>query len=160
MRLVNFNLSPSVAEWRIIMVVTGLAHTALNVSDMEKSIEFYTNALGFKRAFGMDKPETGEPWIVYLYAGGDQFIELFYGGENFTEYDDCNIGFSHLCFAVTDINEIARMITDAGYELDRPVKFGIDDNWQCWVRDPDRNRVELMQMGDNSLQAKFLQENL
>ena len=141
------------------MIVKGYAHCALNVSDMEKSIEFYEKALGFKRAFGMNKPETGEPWIVYLHAGGNQFIELFYGGENYTEYNDANIGFSHLCFSVTDIHAIAEQITAAGYELDRPVRFGIDENWQCWVRDPDRNRVELMQMGDNSLQAKFFKEN-
>lgn len=141
------------------MIVKGLAHTALNVQNMDKSIEFYTKALGFKEAFGMNNPDTGKPWIVYLYAGGDQFIELFYGGKNYTEYNDSNIGFSHLCFVVSDIEEIAKKITDAGYELDRPVKFGIDDNWQCWVRDPDRNRVELMQMGENSLQAKFFKDN-
>ncbi|MDD2978436.1 MAG: VOC family protein [Hespellia sp.] len=140
------------------MIVKGLAHTALNVSDMEKSVAFYCNVLGFKKAFEMSEPNTGEPWIVYLHAGGNQFIELFYGGVNFTEYDNANIGFSHLCFEVSDIQAIAKQITDAGAELDRPVKFGIDNNWQCWVRDPDRNRIELMQVGEDSPQVKFLNE--
>lgn len=140
------------------MIVKGLAHTALNVADMEKSIDFYCNVLGFERAFEMEEPNTGEPWIVYLYAGGSQFIELFYGGINFTEYSNDNIGFSHLCFEVSDIHAIAEQIEKAGWELDRPVKFGIDNNWQCWVRDPDRNRVELMQMGEESPQMKFLKE--
>ena len=140
------------------MIVKGLAHTALNVSDMEKSIAFYCDVLGFKKAFEMPDPQTKEPWIVYLYAGGGQFIELFYGGVNYTEYSNDNIGFSHLCFEVSDINEIARQIQDAGLELDRPVKFGIDNNWQCWVRDPVRNRIELMQVGEDSPQVKFLKK--
>lgn len=139
------------------MAVKGLAHTALNVSDMEKSIAFYCDVLGFRKAFEMNHPETGKPWIVYLYAGGDQFLELFYGGVDYREYQDTNIGFSHFCLEVQDIQQIAKQITDAGWELDRPVKFGIDGNWQCWVRDPDRNRVELMQIGEESPQKKFLQ---
>lgn len=138
------------------MIVKGLAHTALNVSDMEKSIAFYCDVLGFEKAFEMAEPNTGEPWIVYLYAGGNQFIELFYGGVNYTEYANENIGFSHLCFEVSDIQAIADQVAKAGWELDRPVKFGIDNNWQCWVRDPDRNRVELMQLGEDSPQMKFL----
>ena len=109
------------------MIVKGLAHTALNVADMEKSIAFYCDVLGFRKAFEMADPQTGKPWIVYLYAGG-----------------------------VSDINAIADKITGAGLELDRPVKFGIDNNWQCWVRDPDRNRIELMQVGEDSPQVKFL----
>jgi len=140
------------------MIVTGLAHTALNVLNMEKSIDFYCNVLGFEKAFEMPDPNTGKPWIVYLYAGGTQFIELFYGGVNYTEYTNENIGFSHLCFEVSDINAIANKIVNAGCDLDRPIKFGIDNNWQCWVRDPDRNRIELMQLGEESPQMKFLKE--
>ena len=30
------------------MIVKGLAHTALNVADMEKSIAFYCDVLGFR----------------------------------------------------------------------------------------------------------------
>ena len=28
-----------------------------------------------------------------------------------------------------------------------------DNNWQCWIRDPDEHRIELMQMADDSLQG-------
>lgn len=138
------------------MIITGLGHTALNVADMDKSVDFYCNVLGFEKAFEIEHPDTGKPWIVYLYAGGNQFIELFYGGVDFKEYADTNIGFSHLCFEVSDIHAMADQITNAGVELDRPLKFGCDNNWQCWVRDPDRNRVELMQIGEESPHAQFL----
>lgn len=65
-----------------------------------KAIQFYQDVLGFEKAFDLKNPKTGEPWIVYLYAGGNQFVELFYGGVNYQEYKDENIGFSHTCLEV------------------------------------------------------------
>ncbi len=133
-----------------------IAHAAFNVSDMDKALEFYCGALGFEKAFELPEPDTGAPWIVYLYCGSGQFIELFYGATEVSEFSEARIGYSHLCLQVEDINAIAKQVHDAGLELDMPVKHGVDDNWQCWVRDPDRNRIEFMQISPNSPQAKFI----
>ena len=92
----------------------GVAHAAFNVSDMDKAVQFYHDVFGFEKAFEMAHPVTGEPWIVYLHAGGSQFIELFYGGVNPQEYKDGNIGYSHICFEVADINKTAEQIVKAG----------------------------------------------
>ncbi len=140
-------------------LVKGIAHTAYTVSDMEASLKFYHDALGFERAF--DIPDSkGNPWIVYVHAGRDQFIELFYGGENRIEYKDSNIGYSHLCLEVTDIYALAENIEKAGYKLDSAPRFlESDNNWQAWVRDPDGNRIELMQMGEASLQNRYIREH-
>lgn len=51
-------------------MVKGIGHAAFNVKDMEKTVAFYEQTLGFKRAFDIPRPENGEPWIVYLYGGG------------------------------------------------------------------------------------------
>jgi catechol 2,3-dioxygenase-like lactoylglutathione lyase family enzyme len=137
-------------------MITALAHTALTVMDMEKSVDFYTRVLGFEKAFDIPEPETGKPWIVYLAIAPGQFLELFYGGTTpIREFSSEITGFNHLCFAVSDIQAAAKHIEAAGVTLDRPIKFGCDNNWQCWVRDPDRNRVELMQIGAESPQAKY-----
>ena len=61
-------------------MMKGIAHAAFNVSDMERALRFYRETFGFEKAFELKHPETGEPWIVYVHAGGNQFIELFYGG--------------------------------------------------------------------------------
>ena len=129
--------------------VKGVAHAAFNVSDMEKAIKFYEDVLGFEKAFELQHP----------HAGGNQFIELFYGGVNGQEYKDENIGYSHLCLEVEDIQKIADQITQAGWVLDSPVSQGMDKNWQCWTHDPDHNRIELMQMEEDSLQCRFLKEH-
>lgn len=133
-----------------------IAHVAFHVADMEKSLDFYCRVLPFKKAFEMKNPKDGSPWIVYVSIGGGQFIELFYGAKDPSEVTSDRIGYSHLCLEVEDIHDIAKRVIDAGVELETPVQFGVDDNWQCWVRDPDRNRIEFMQMGADSLQLKYL----
>lgn len=42
-------------------MVKGIGHAAFNVKDMDKTIEFYEKTLGFKKAFEIQKPETGAP---------------------------------------------------------------------------------------------------
>jgi len=56
--------------------ITAIAHLAVTVKDMKKSLDFYTRVLGFKKAFEIPEPETGKPWIEYLYVGNKQFVEL------------------------------------------------------------------------------------
>ena len=141
-----------------VNMMKGIAHAAFNVSDMERALRFYRETFGFEKAFELKHPETGEPWIVYVHAGGNQFIELFYGGVNPQKYQDQNIGYSHLCLEVEDIHETAERIVKAGAPLDSGVRQGCDGNWQCWTHDPDGNRIELMQMSEDSLQCRFLRE--
>ena len=76
-----------------VKMMKGIAHAAFNVSDMERALRFYRETFGFEKAFELKHPETGEPWIVYVHAGGNQFIELFYGGVPPQKYQDQNIGY-------------------------------------------------------------------
>ncbi|MCR4584499.1 MAG: VOC family protein [Lachnospiraceae bacterium] len=137
-------------------MVKGIGHAAFNVKDMGRSIAFYENTMGFKKAFSIKRPETGEPWIEYIYAGGDQFIELFYGGTNEIPYSDENIGFFHMCVEVDDILEAWKRIVDTDAPQDDAPKQGVDFNWQCWTHDPDGNKIELMQLSEDGPQMKFV----
>ena len=81
-------------------MITGIAHNAVTVRDMKESLCFYTEALGFKKAFEIANPETGAPWIVYLAIAPGQFLELFYDGTEENPWRDSLIGFNHFCFEV------------------------------------------------------------
>jgi lactoylglutathione lyase len=131
-------------------MIKGLAHTAYTVSDMEKSLCFYCDVLGLKKAFELNRPD-GKPWIIYLKVSEGQFIELFYGEKNKTD-SSSEISYSHLCFEVDDIYDIANRIKSKGVVLDSEPNQGSDTNWQCWVKDPDGNRIEMMQMNPLSPQ--------
>lgn len=136
-------------------MIKEIAHVGITVRDMEESLRFYTQALGFQRAFDFRHPATGAPWIVYLSIGPGQFVELFYDGTEENPWRDALIGFNHLCFAVDDINASVQRVRDAGYEIDSEPQQGVDLNWQAWTKDPNGIRIELMQIVEGSPQSKF-----
>jgi lactoylglutathione lyase len=137
------------------MMITGIAHTALTVKDMAKSLDFYTRVLGFTKAFSLKEPKTGEPWIEYLQAGR-QFIELFYHGTEDTPWRESLRGFNHLCLETDDINKTVKAIEAAAYPMDKGVSQGSDKNFQAWLTDPDGIRIELMQIDPESPQGKLI----
>ena len=137
-------------------MIQGIAHAAFNVGDMEKTLAFYENTLGFRKAFEIPRPETGEPWIVYVYGGCGQFIELFYGATVENPCKSDSIGFNHICVAVDDIHEAWKKVVETGAPQDVAPKQGADYNWQCWTHDPDGIRIEIMQLSEESPQMKFI----
>jgi catechol 2,3-dioxygenase-like lactoylglutathione lyase family enzyme len=137
------------------MAITGIGHLAVTVSDMKRSAEFYTGVLGFERVFEI-LDDKGNPWISYFKIGKSQFIELFYPKNEESSDGKAHIGFSHMCFLVDDMKRTEAEILKRGGTLDRPIKLGKDGNYQCWVKDPDGNRIELMQIMPESPQAKSM----
>ncbi|GHV90747.1 lactoylglutathione lyase [Spirochaetia bacterium] len=136
-------------------MVTGIAHLAITVKDMEKSLDFYTRILGFKKAFEMPNRSTGEPWIVYLHIKKNQFLELFYHGERDNPWDASLRGFNHICLEIDDIQGMVKHIEDSGWKIDQALKQGGDKNLQAWISDPDGVRIELMQISPESPQGKI-----
>ncbi|PYZ91985.1 glyoxalase [Salipaludibacillus keqinensis] len=130
-------------------MIIGLAHVAITVKYMDRSLYFYRDILGLKHAFHVNDQE-GNPWIEYVQVGPQQFIELFHGGKNESESVDQQIGFHHLCIRVADIHEIANHLTSHGISLDVAPKKGVGKNYQCWVKDPDGNRIEFLQPEEGS----------
>ncbi|GAA0845406.1 VOC family protein [Bifidobacterium pullorum subsp. gallinarum] len=132
-------------------MIKGIAHLAFDVADMEKSLHFYCDILGFTRAFDIAN-DQGEPWIEYIKVCDGQFIELFYGGQNKPAHVERPVGFSHLCLEVEDIDSLAEHLRNQGITLDVEPVQGKDFNMQCWARDPDGNRIEFMQLDPRSPQ--------
>jgi catechol 2,3-dioxygenase-like lactoylglutathione lyase family enzyme len=141
-------------------MLTGMSHLALTVKDMEKSMDFFCRVLRFKKAFELNEPQTGKPWIVYLHIGGRQFVELFYNGNKDNPWENGTRGFNHICFEVDDIHQFAKHVEAEGYTMDRPPVKGSDNNWQCWLTDPDGVRIEVMQISPDSPQGKIFATGL
>jgi lactoylglutathione lyase len=136
--------------------ITGIAHLAITVKDMEKSLDFYTRVLGFKKVFEIPEPKTGAPWINYLHINGNQFVELFYDGTKDNPWEPALRGFNHICVEVDDISDVCKKIKEAGYTLDVEPNQGCDFNIQAWLTDPDGIRVELMQIDPRSPHYKVI----
>lgn len=130
-------------------MIKRIGHLALTVEDMTQSLVFYCDQLGFQKAFEIHDDED-QPWIVYLKVCEGQFVELFYGGKTKPEKGEAPIGFNHFCLEVEDIHKTAAMLQEKGVTLDVLPVRGKDNNYQCWVKDPDGNRIEFMQLDPSS----------
>jgi lactoylglutathione lyase len=128
---------------------TDLAHAALRTSDLERSLEFYAK-LGLRESFRLNH-EDGTVMLVYLYVGGDRFLELFPGGDA-TATPDAR--FMHLCLRSNDLKADVARLEAEGVTIDVQPKLGLDNNWQAWVSDPDGNKIELMELSEESPQRR------
>src|SRR5689334_1206511 len=56
--------------------ITGVAHIALYVHDIEKSRAFYKDFLGYNEPFSLNKPD-GTLSLTFIKVNDRQYIELF-----------------------------------------------------------------------------------
>lgn len=131
-------------------MITDLAHLALAVHDLDLSLAFYER-LGLREAFRLNHPD-GTLMLVYLHVAGDRFIELFPGGPE--PQANRPGSFMHLCLATDDLHALVERLRTEGVTIEQEPSVGLDHNRQAWVRDPDGNAVELMQLAEDSPQRQ------
>ena len=131
-------------------MITDLGHTALAANDVKKTLEFYA-LLGVREVFRLHH-DDGSLMLVYLHIAGDRFIEVFPGGP--PPDPDRVQSFMHVCLLTDDIHAVCEHLRTEGVALDRETVVGVDGNRQAWVKDPDGNAIELMQLSEDSPQRK------
>ena len=135
-----------------MLTVSSIAHVAIRVKDIARTLDFYVNKLGFGEMLRLDR--DGRLWLVYLRITDDQYLEVFPEGEGDRASEREAVGYNHMCLAVPDIEQTVRELEAVGVEMIRPKVKGADGNWQTWIEDPDGHRIELMQMAENSMQVQ------
>ena len=132
--------------------ITAIGHVALKVADLDRSLAFYRDTLGFDEIMRLHHDHDGSTWLVYLRVTDTQFIELFPDGVGDRAPGSDATAINHLCLETDDLDATAAELAARGVALTVPPKTGLDNNRQCWIEDPDGNRIEFMQMGADSLQ--------
>lgn len=136
--------------------ITSIGHVAINVADLQKSLDFYIDTLGFAEMMRIHH-DNGEPWLVYLRVTDEQFIELFPGAETARAPESWHAnGMTHLCLMVDDLNTVVDELKAKGVTMLIEPKSGADGNSQAWLLDPDGNKIELMQMHPDSMQMRAI----
>jgi len=135
--------------------ITGYAHVAIKVSDLDRSLEFYVDKLGFPEMMRLYN-DAGDTWLVYLRITDTQYLEIFPGAEGDRAPGWNANGMNHMCLESDDVAALVQELEAAGIPLLMPLKLALDGNWQAWIEDPDGNRIELMQMDPNSLQLQAI----
>ena len=120
-------------------------HTMLRVTDLNKSIEFYTNILGMRLLRQKDYPE-GKFTLAFLGYGDESehtALELTHnwGTEQYTLGD----AFGHLAIEVDDVYQATDVIKQQGGKIIRdagPMNAG--QTIVAFVEDPDGYQIELL----------------
>ena len=131
-------------------MITGIAHSCYIVADLDRSLKFYVDALGMKRAFDFTK--DGKRTGAYVKAGRRTFIELFQGTLAAKAEKQ---SYGHICLEVESVEATVKELRAKGIEIS-DAKLGLDQSWQAWLTDPDGNRIELHGYTPESWQAPWL----
>ena len=115
-------------------------HTMVRITDIEKSLRFYRDALGLVELRRQEN-DKGRFTLVFLAAPGDDDaqVELTYNWDPQT-YDGGR-NFGHLAYAVDDIYATCKRLMEHGVVINRPPR----DGHMAFVRSPDNISVELLQ---------------
>jgi lactoylglutathione lyase len=121
------------------LLLARFIYTGIHVSNLNKSISFYTKALGMKLLFRTRIKETGGKVAWLKSPGSEQVLELNwypkgyrYGGKS---------GLDHLAFEVRDAVERYKQLSGNRRGAIPPFPEG---KWMlAYVKDPDGNWIEL-----------------
>ena len=125
------------------MSVKKLLHTRMRLNDVERSVRFYTEALGLTVARRHTSPRGAQ--LVFLKTpGSDEEIELCQmpaGAEPVKVQPDL----VHLAFEVEDLEAFAAELARKGFPLsDGPTKTG-SGSLIAFIDAPEGYEVELIQ---------------
>jgi len=122
-----------------VNALTKFFYTGIHVSNLEKSIDFYTKSLGMKLLFKTRIKETGGKVAWLRSKGSRQVLELNWYPKNY-RYGGKS-GLDHLAYEVNNVtSEYAKFSKEHKGAIE-PFKEG---KWiLAYVKDPDGNWIEL-----------------
>ena len=127
------------------IAIERIDHVGIRVADAKRAMAFYA-MLGFELLY--DVPYDA---VIIIKNANDVEINLITnadnpnGGDNILmDVADKFAGVTHIALRVRSIRETIEVLAEHGVAITQgPVKFGDDGNVSVFVRDPDRNVIEL-----------------
>ena len=119
-------------------------HVAFQVSDMDSSISFYTQKLGFKLNFRSTNEEEQEEYAFLEY--GNARLELIKNLKE--EYQKPEIKkpyCPHLCLEIENMKQSIKILKKNNVHIIRgPLEIKDEETW-IYFSDPDNNILEYIQ---------------
>lgn len=119
------------------------AHTCIRVKNLEKSIEFYEKALGYKVVETRDFPKD-KFTLCYLSLVGDEDVELEltynYGHGDYNLGD----GYGHVALFSDNLEEDYRRLKTEGYNVTDLKGLSTEAPRYFFITDPDGYKTEII----------------
>ncbi len=144
-------------------LIQATLHTGLTVSDLDRSIAFYRDVLGFEvsekisldgaHIEGMTGIEGARIQIAHVQALGHGIELLQYLSPDERRLSDlrpCDTGASHIAFLVEDLDAVLAAIKTHGFEPlgppQNPTSGRLKGGRVAYVCDPDNTTLEFQQL--------------
>lgn len=118
--------------------ITGVAHIALFVHDIEKSRQYYHDLLGYEEPFLLNK-EDGTLSLTFIKINDRQYIELF------PEVTPGSDRLNHISVETDDIEGMRVYLASKGVKVPDKVNTARIKNKSFNVKDPDGHTVEFVE---------------
>ncbi|VEU21912.1 DEKNAAC102923 [Brettanomyces naardenensis] len=142
--------------------------TSIHVSDLARSVKFYSNALGFKEVHRLETPSyisavielgsqlpenSGRPLnqrngLVELRQNKDGSAKIYNGNT------DPYRGFGHLCVSVSNIVEAQKHLLKEGVTFKKRLEDGRQKDI-AFIQDPDTYWIELIENAIDKEEGKY-----
>jgi catechol 2,3-dioxygenase-like lactoylglutathione lyase family enzyme len=144
-------------------MIRGIHHTAISTGDLQRSLAFYCDLLGFEKVFeggwpaGIEVADnitglSGSSAQLAMLRAGNACIELFQYASPAPSPGNpnrpvCDHGITHICLDVTDVDAEYERLLAAGMRFHCPPQ-DLGGSRVTYGRDPDGNVVELQEIHD------------
>lgn len=145
-------------------MIRGIHHTAISTGDLQRSLRFYRDLLGFQEVFSSSWDVGAEiadrivglkdssAHLVMLKLG-NACLELFQYASPRPKPGEptrpvCDHGITHICLEVADIEAEYERLKAAGMRFHCPPQEVGGGTCATYGRDPDGNVVELLETTD------------
>lgn len=118
--------------------ITGVAHIALFVHDIEKSRAYYKDFLGFGDLYSLERPEAGLA-TTFIKINDRQYIELF------PEVEPCSDRLKHIAVETDNVEVMRVYLASMGVTVPDKPTLGPIKNLSFTAKDPDGHGVEFVQ---------------
>jgi catechol 2,3-dioxygenase-like lactoylglutathione lyase family enzyme len=124
-----------------------IRHAGFMVGDLEVSMKFYRDILGFEETWRGSSTGKQLSWVNMKIPGSDEYVEfMLYDAPPATERMR---SMNHICLEVADVAKAEQILKGrtlpAGCRPLTPLKNGINGKRQINAFDPDGTRVEIME---------------
>jgi catechol 2,3-dioxygenase-like lactoylglutathione lyase family enzyme len=125
-----------------------LNHIGIVVADYDAAYRFYTETLGLREAYTVDR--NGSPLLTYLHLNRETFVELIPARANEPT------GITHFGVEVADIDATVARLREHGVEVADPGVTPANARF-VRIRDADGMELEVMEFGPESSQYRAMQ---
>ena len=117
-------------------------HTRIRVSDLERSIQWYTQNCGFECTRRNDKSPSGNQLAFLELPGNDHFLELCYSPVYEVRVPE---DLMHTCIGVEDLKGFCHKLERDGVEVWPGNWAEKEDFRMAFITDPDGYEVEILE---------------